>query len=85
MYMTAAAFIILLLLGLLAVWLYAEIARFPGRKAHERGHTYADAVEVLGWIGPFLAGVGWVVALVWAYATPVHAGGGVHRPERKHS
>jgi hypothetical protein len=73
MFMTAAGFIILLLLGLLVLWLYVEIARFPGKKARERNHPQADAINVLGWVGPFLGGAGWVVALVWAYTTPVVA------------
>ena len=71
MFMTGPGFIILLLLGLLILWLYVQIAKFPGEKARERGHPQADAISVLGWVGPFLGLVGWVVALVWAYTTPV--------------
>ncbi len=71
MFITAPAFIILLLLGLLLIWLYVELASFPGKKAKERNHPQADAINILGWIGPFLAGAGWAVALVWAYTTPV--------------
>ena len=70
MFMTPVAFIILLLLGLLAIYLYVVIARFPGQKARERGHPQADAINVLGWIGPFLGVVGWVVALIWAHTNP---------------
>jgi hypothetical protein len=73
MFMTLAGFIILLLIGLLAIWLYVEIAQFPGKKARERNHPQADAINVLGWIGPLLGGVGWVVALVWAYTKPIVA------------
>jgi hypothetical protein len=50
-----------------------EIAQFPGKKAKERNHPQADAINILGWIGPFVGGVGWVVALVWAYTNPVLA------------
>jgi hypothetical protein len=73
MFMTPAGFVILLLLGLFCLWLYVEIARFPGKKAKERNHPQAEAINVLGWIGPLLGGVGWVVALVWAYTNPVLA------------
>jgi hypothetical protein len=73
MFMTPAGFIILLLLGLFCLWLYVEIAQFPGKKAKERNHPQADAINILGWIGPLLGGVGWVVALVWAYTNPVVA------------
>lgn len=71
MFMTAPGFIVLLLLGLLLLWLYVQIAKYPGEKARERGHPQADAINVLGWVGPFVGLVGWVVALVWAYTTPV--------------
>ncbi len=71
MFMTGPGFIILLLLGLVGLWLYVQIAKYPGEKARERGHPQADAINVLGWVGPFLGLVGWVVALVWAYMTPV--------------
>ena len=73
MFMTTAGFIILLLLGLLCLWLYVEIAQFPGKKAKERNHPQTDAINILGWIGPLVGGVGWVVALVWAYTNPVVA------------
>lgn len=70
MFMTPVAFIILLLLGLLVIYLYVVIARYPGQKARERDHPQADAINVLGWVGPFLGAVGWVIALIWAYTSP---------------
>jgi hypothetical protein len=69
MFMTTAGFVILLLLGLLMLWLFVEIGGFPGKKAKERNHPQAEAITVLGWLG----GVGWVVAVVWAYTKPVFA------------
>ena len=71
MFITKPGFIILLLIGLLGIWIYIELASFPGKKARERGHPQADAINVLGGVGPVLGLVGWVVALVWAYTTPV--------------
>jgi hypothetical protein len=71
MFMTPAGFVILLLLGLLVLWLFVEIGGFPGKKAHERNHPQAEAINVLGWLGLLLGGVGWVVAVVWAYTKPV--------------
>ena len=73
MFMTPAGFIILLLLGLLVLWLFVELGSLPGKKAHERNHPQAEAINILGWLGLLLGGVGWVVALVWAYTTPVVA------------
>ena len=71
MFMTAAGFIILILLFLLGLWLFVEIGGFPGKKARERGHPQAEAIGVLGWLGLLFGGVGWIVATVWAYTKPV--------------
>lgn len=43
----------------------------PGKIARERGHPQADAINVCSWIGLVAGGVGWVIALVWAYTRPV--------------
>lgn len=68
--MTTPAFIILVLLFLLVIWLYVEMARFPGNKARERGHPQAEAINVLSWVGLLFGAVPWVIALVWAYTNP---------------
>ena len=73
MFMTLAGFVILLLLALLGLWLFWEIGGFPGKKAKERNHPQAEAITVLGWLGLLFGGVGWVVAVVWAYMKPVFA------------
>ena len=73
MFMTAAGFIILLLLGLLGVWLFWELGGLPGKKARERNHPQAEAITVAGWLGLLFGGVGWALALVWAYTKPVLA------------
>ena len=64
-------FIILVLLFLIGIWIYVELARFPGKKAHERGHPQAEAINVLSWVGLLFGGVPWLIALVWAYMKPV--------------
>lgn len=33
------------------------------------GHPQADAINILGWIGPFLGAIGWVIALIWITPT----------------
>ena len=62
--------VVLLLLGLLGIYLYIAVAKIPGQKARERGHPQADAINILGWIGPFLGIAGWVIALIWAHTNP---------------
>jgi len=68
--MTMTGFIVLLLLTLLLIWIFVELAKLPGQKAAERNHPQAEATNVLGWLGLLMGGVGWVVALVWAYTKP---------------
>lgn len=68
--MTTPGFIILVLLFLLVIWVYVEMAKFPGKKAKERGHPQAEAINVLSWVGLLFGAVPWVVALVWAYTNP---------------
>ena len=68
-------FIILVLLFLIAIWIYVELARFPGKKARERGHPQADAIGVLSWVGLLFGAVPWLIALVWAYTKPTGTSG----------
>lgn len=68
--MSTIGFVVLVLLVLLAAWVYMTLAAIPGEKARERGHPQADAINVLGWIGLLFGAVPWVVALVWAYTRP---------------
>ena len=72
--MTIPGFVILVLLVLLVIWIYVELAKLPGKKARERDHPQAEAINVLSWIGLLFGGVPWVVALVWAYTKPVAVG-----------
>lgn len=69
--MTITGFIILVLLVLLLIWLYTVVAALPGKKATERGHPQAEAINILGWIGLLLGIAPWLVALVWAYTNPL--------------
>ena len=68
------AFLVLVLLAVLAAYLFIKLAFWPRNVARERGHPQADAINVLSWTGLLLtAGLGWIVALTWAYTKPVHA------------
>ncbi len=73
MFMTPTGFIVLVGLGLIGLWLFAELGSLPGKKAAERKHPQAEAINVLGWLGLIFGGVGWIVALVWAHMKPVFA------------
>ncbi len=79
--MTLPSFVTLVVLAVIAAVIFLELAAMPGKKARERGHPQADAINILGWIGLLIGGVPWVVALVWAYtrngilAAPEPSGG----------
>ena len=68
--MTPIGFVILVLLVIIAVVIYMELAAIPGAKARERGHPQADAINILGWLGLLMGAAPWLVALVWAYTRP---------------
>jgi hypothetical protein len=68
--MTTQGFLILIALVALLVWIYVEMAKYPGAKARERGHRQAEAIAVLSWLGLLLGFVPWVLALVWAHTDP---------------
>ncbi len=68
--MTLPGFVILVLLVFVLAAIYLELGALPGKKARERGHPQADAINVLGWFGLLLGFVPWVGAFVWAYTRP---------------
>ena len=65
------AWLVFIVIILAAVYVFVALAQLPGKKARERGHPQADAINVAGWIGLFTAGVVWVIAIIWAFMKPV--------------
>ena len=68
--MTPTGFAILVLLVMIAITIFLELAAILGKKTRERGHPQADAINIPGWIGLLLGFAPWVGALVWAYTRP---------------
>jgi len=64
-----ALVVILLLLGVV-IWLVVLLGNMPGEIARKNNHPQARAITALGWIGLITMGVGWFVAMVWAYYKP---------------
>ena len=64
-------FALLVLTVIIAAFLGAVVAlaMLPGKIARDRNHPHADAIQVAGWLG-ILWGIGWMIALVWAYTKP---------------
>jgi len=81
--MTLPSFVILVVLATVAIVIFVELATIPGRKAREREHPQADAINILGWLGLPMGGVPWVIAIVWAYTHPglLMAAEGIRRVE----
>ena len=71
--MTKVGFFLLFILVTIAALVFIELAGMPGRDARKRGHPDAEAIALLGWLGLPLAGLGWLVAMVWARYRPTHA------------
>lgn len=69
--MTLPGFTILVILVLIGIWVFVELAKLPGAKAKERDHPQAEAINILGWLGLLFGGVPWLIALVWAYTNPI--------------
>jgi hypothetical protein len=67
--------IFILLVGITAV--IVVLGSLPGNIAKERGHPYAEAVNVASWMGIF-TGIMWPFVLIWAYVPA--SGGTIDQP-----
>jgi hypothetical protein len=66
------ALIVITLLIAIVIWLVVLLGNMPGDIARKRNHPQAAAITALGWIGVITMGLGWFVAMVWAYYIPVN-------------
>jgi len=65
------ALIVMAILLAVAIWLVVLLGSMPGSIAEKRGHPQVDAIKALGWIGLITMGIGWFIAIVWAYTVPM--------------
>jgi hypothetical protein len=61
------AWFILIVLLATAVAIFVAMATAPGYIAKKRGHPWAGAVEVAGWVTLIFGFVLWPLSLIWAY------------------
>jgi hypothetical protein len=61
------AWIVLIVLAASAVAVFCIAGALPGRIARGRGHPYAHAVTVAGWVTLLFGFALWPIALIWAY------------------
>ncbi len=65
------AWIVFLVIIVSVVYVFVVLAMLPGKIAKGRGHPYAEAINVAGWLGMLLtAGLFWAAAVVWALTAP---------------
>jgi hypothetical protein len=71
------AWIVLILLVAILVAIFVVIGMLPGMIARKRGHPWAEAVSIGGWVTLIFGFVFWPLIMIWAYVdVPV-------RPETK--
>lgn len=61
------AIFILVVLAATGVVILIAIGMAPGHIARKRGHPWAQAVSVSGWVTLIFGFVFWPLSLVWAY------------------
>jgi Protein of unknown function (DUF3302) len=61
------AWIVLVILAVTLVVVFCLMGALPGHIAKSRGHPWADAVRVAGWVTLIFGFVLWPAALIWAY------------------
>ena len=71
--LTLPSFFILVALGFVGLMIFLWLGSLPGKRAAQRNHPQAEAINVLGWVGLAFGGVGWIVALTWAHMKPMLA------------
>ncbi len=64
------ALIVLAVLVGVGIWLVVLIGNIPGNMARAANHPYAEAINLLAWIGLLTMGLGWFAALVWSKVQP---------------
>lgn len=65
------ALLVILVIIAAAIWIVVKLGALPGKLAATRNHPQTDAINILGWIGILTMGIGWLIAIVWAYTKPI--------------
>ena len=61
------AWLVLVVLLFSTIAVVVMVAMLPGTIARRRGHPWAEAVALGGWVTLFLGFVLWPLILIWAY------------------
>ena len=79
MFLDIFALIVIAILLAAVIWLVVFLGNVPGDIARKRNHPQSEAISALGWIGLITMGVGWFVAMVWAYYKPDATDSSLHK------
>lgn len=61
------AWIVLIILAVCVIAVFCIAGWLPGHVAKSRGHPWAQAVTVAGWVTLLFGFVLWPIAMIWAY------------------
>ena len=61
------AWIVLILLCLIIAAVFVALGMLPGHVAFKRGHPWAEAVSIGGWVTLICGFVFWPLVMIWAY------------------
>jgi len=70
MFLDIFALVVIAIVLALVIWLVVLLGSMPGDIARKRQHPQAEAISALGWVGIITMGLGWFIAIVWAYYKP---------------
>ena len=61
------AWIVFVLLVAIIIAVFVALGMLPGHVARKRGHPWAEAVSVGGWVALIFGFVFWPLVMIWAY------------------
>jgi hypothetical protein len=61
------AWIVFILLLAIVVAVFVALGMLPGHIAKKRGHPWAEAVAIGGWVTLIFGFVFWPLVMIWAY------------------
>lgn len=61
------ALVVLVFLIALAIAIFVALGMLPGYVARKRGHPWAEAVAIGGWVTLIFGFIFWPLVMIWAY------------------
>ncbi len=61
------AWIVLIVLLAIIAAVFVALGMLPGHVAYKRGHPWAEAVSIGGWVTLICGFIFWPLVMIWAY------------------